>query len=255
MIGLTKTFKFSVFALEQQPDILDDRGAKTRFESVCESIDYERAREASKQERDVMNAAQSSTSNLTYGEVEYDSLRVIFERIREFGGLQYHQQQQQQQQQLPEDAGEGCVFVDLGSGCGRPVVAAAVLHPQFTKIVGVEILKGLYGMSLEAQSEWNKLHVGANEAGRLEFVLGSILRLEDYDWTRAHVLLANSTCFTIPFFDSIEKISEKCRPGTYFISLTHCLGQSNAYLHWELLDTMRLKMSWGHAEVCISRRR
>lgn len=241
-IRLKETTRFSVLEMHEEDGGGEGGEAKRYFEKICQCIPYERAREASRQEREKL---PQQSGSLTYGEVEYESLSVIFDRIREFGGL-------------GGEGGEELEFVDLGSGCGRPLIAAALLYPSFARLVGVEILRGLYEMSLEVKREWDERAQSRGDEGAssITFIHGSILELDTYDWTKADIILANSTCFTIPFFDQIEKKAENCRAGTIFISLTHCLGYGDgASTSWELLDSMRLKMSWGHAEVSISRRR
>ena len=47
----------------------------------------------------------------------------------------------------------GGIFYDLGSGTGKPLIAAAVLH-NFGYCYGIEILEGLYTTSLEIQSSY-----------------------------------------------------------------------------------------------------
>ena len=48
----------------------------------------------------------------------------------------------------------GGKFYDLGSGTGKPVIAAAILH-NFDVCVGIEILEGLYSMSLDVAAAYN----------------------------------------------------------------------------------------------------
>ena len=48
----------------------------------------------------------------------------------------------------------GGIFYDLGSGTGKPCVAAAVLH-NFDICYGIEILEGLYSMSLDVVASYN----------------------------------------------------------------------------------------------------
>ena len=57
----------------------------------------------------------------------------VFERIKEEFGV------------FKEPGG---VFVDLGSGLGKGIVAGALMH-EFDEVIGVEILDGLYQKSLE----------------------------------------------------------------------------------------------------------
>ena len=48
---------------------------------------------------------------------------------------------------------DGEVFVDIGSGCGRLVCAAALLYPSLARCVGIELLEDLDGMAVERQRE------------------------------------------------------------------------------------------------------
>jgi hypothetical protein len=50
--------------------------------------------------------------------------------------------------------GRGGIFYDLGSGTGKPVIGAAVLH-NFDVCYGIEILEGLYSVSLDALNTYN----------------------------------------------------------------------------------------------------
>ena len=50
--------------------------------------------------------------------------------------------------------GTGGVFYDLGSGTGKPVLAAMILH-DFTECVGVEYLEGLFSVSQELLGVYN----------------------------------------------------------------------------------------------------
>ena len=79
----------------------------------------------SKKERQLKNL---SSQNLTYGEVEFISVAEIFEFIREEYGV---------------FSKPGGVFVDLGSGIGKGLVAGALMH-EFEEWVGVEVLDDLY---------------------------------------------------------------------------------------------------------------
>ncbi len=51
----------------------------------------------------------------------------------------------------------GGVFVDLGSGQGKGVLAAALVH-DFDEVVGVEHLEGLYLKSLELKDLYYEIY-------------------------------------------------------------------------------------------------
>ena len=54
---------------------------------------------------------------------------------------------------------QGGVFYDLGSGSGRAVFSAAINHPTFTKLVGVELLEGLHTIADRALGAYNAVRV------------------------------------------------------------------------------------------------
>jgi hypothetical protein len=68
---------------------------------------------------------------LTYGEFPLQSLYTILQRLDPPPG--------------PDD-----VFLDLGSGCGRLTLGAALLYPQLKACLGVEVLPELHTLALQA---------------------------------------------------------------------------------------------------------
>lgn len=70
-------------------------------------------------------------TNLTYGEIDFISIGEIFKTIGErYGGVP-----------------DGGIFYDLGHGTGKGVLAAALVH-NFDEVRGIELLEGLYNVSL-----------------------------------------------------------------------------------------------------------
>lgn len=49
---------------------------------------------------------------------------------------------------------QGGIFYDLGSGVGKPVIAAAICH-EFDSCTGIEILEGLFSLSLDVMAVYN----------------------------------------------------------------------------------------------------
>ena len=49
--------------------------------------------------------------------------------------------------------GDGGVFVDLGSGTGKGIIAGILMHP-FSKVVGVEMLETLFEKSIEVRDHF-----------------------------------------------------------------------------------------------------
>jgi hypothetical protein len=72
-----------------------------------------------------------------YGEIEYASYAAALARVRAHGGL----------------ARPGGRFVDLGSGSGKAVFAAALLH-DFDAALGIELLHSLHAEALKLLERW-----------------------------------------------------------------------------------------------------
>lgn len=79
-----------------------------------------------------------------YGEIHFDSFCIALERIR-------HKYGKPGVGATPVQGimqGPGGAFFDIGCGTGKPLVAAACIHP-FDTLGGVEILEGLHSVSTE----------------------------------------------------------------------------------------------------------
>ena len=83
---------------------------------------------------------ETNGRSLTYGEVEFSTMAGVFKAIEEkYGGMP-----------------TGGEFYDLGSGTGKGVISAALLHP-FERVYGVEILQNLVNASLELVELYNSI--------------------------------------------------------------------------------------------------
>lgn len=107
------------------------------FNEISRDFPVSLGKEISKRERDDKNFKETS---LTYGEVDFISIGEIFETIKNRYG----------------DIPSGGVFYDLGSGTGKGVIAAAVLH-SFEACKGIEILDGLYDISLQFKQKYEDI--------------------------------------------------------------------------------------------------
>lgn len=131
------------------------------FNLISQEFPVSLGKEVSKKERDDKNFKQTS---LTYGEVDFISIGEIFETIKNrYGGIP-----------------TGGVFYDLGAGTGKGVIAAAVLH-HFEVCKGIEVLEGLYDVSLQFKQKYEEIMPKAVQdhpelfqtIPKVEFLLGS----------------------------------------------------------------------------------
>ena len=179
---------------------------------------------------------------LVYGEIKYNFMALMFRVMKDdYDGLQK----------------AGGVFYDLGSGTGKPVFAAAILH-TFERCVGVEKLSQLYTASLEITDHWRKLtdsvddDIMSAEQKRcmIEFINDDIKNPE-FSMSDATVGFANSTCYDEELMIHIASKADEMVAGSFFITVTKRLPS----LQWDLLEMERYKMSWGEANVFLHRKK
>jgi hypothetical protein len=156
------------------------------LDACMDGCDLHRAKELSSAGRSLVidNAGDGGqdASNLVYGEVNFQSLAVVMCKHLDMKGRK--------------------VFYDVGSGSGRGVFCAALIH-DFTKACGIEIVP-----TLSEAAQQQLVHYTANVLPRLEseFKSNAWTRVEqslsfvtddfmNIDWTDADIIWANSTCF------------------------------------------------------------
>lgn len=182
----------------------------------------------SKDEREKNQLSQEKS--LIYGEVEYNSFYRVLRKI---------------------NAKPGLVFYDLGSGTGKAVFAAR-LTQDFSKCIGIEILKSLHTQASKIVKRYKDdfeayLSLSNKNQGAQVFE-GSFL---DFDWSDGDVVFANSTCFDDQLMHDMSVQAENLKPGAIVVTFTKGLSLMN---NFELLERKRYKMSWGPATVFIHRR-
>jgi hypothetical protein len=203
---------------------------KTLFDDIVQQFPLTLGKAVSKKEREELDL---NSSTLVYGEITFETLGMIFEKIKkvygkpdkgfsgyssEFGFLQER----------------GGIFYDLGSGTGKGVIGAAVLH-NFDACYGIEILEGLYAVSLDAVNCYNtkgkpKLSGRSTETRKkrssflypcsfliifsiffkhldCQMIHGDFLKLRFKDWRDADIVFANSTCYDEDIMIKMAKLS------------------------------------------------
>ena len=198
-----------------------------RWEGWFSSVSTSDGKRISKAER---HAKGMNKSSLVYGEVAFHSLGEVL-----WGPWC---------RSIPR----GAVFVDLGSGTARGLLAAASLFP-FAKLVGIEILEGLHNAAVEVCAHYDRSvrptfdSTDPRSTQEIEVVCGSFLEL---DWPLdADVVFANSTCFDEQLMDDIATQGQALRDGVIVITLTKQLNSP----YFKLVYSEQHLMSWGNATV------
>lgn len=149
----------------------------------------------------------------------------------------------------------------MGSGSGKGVITASLMYP-FRKCIGVEILKNLYSISLQAQSKYlntidniisqnPSLFKNFSQKVPITFKLSDFLEIS---WEDASLILFNSTGFSIDLMVNIgKKANKECQSGTILISFTRRIPFLTT--DWELRDGFRRIMSWGIATIYIHKKK
>ena len=198
--------------------------ASALYDRVCEPYDIRKGKELSTRERDAKGFVAST---LVYGEIHFRPYAITFQKIRQlYGGL----------------ARSGGTFVDVGSGTGKPVFAAALLH-DFAECRGVEVLTGLHDASLKLLERWRSDEIQAQlspaqRGTNVSFVLGDARRV---DWSDADCIFMNSTCFDEPLMLELAAVANAMRKDSFCITFTKRLPSAK----WEVLEHEVHSMTWG----------
>lgn len=127
------------------------------------------------------------------------------------------------------------IFYDLGSGCGKQVIAASLAFP-FKKVVGVELLSELHEISLKKLSELN-----LNEQ-KISFIKQNYFETDISD---ADIILINATCIDT---ENWQKLTEKLVEAKTTCKLC-VITKRIKHEAFKLLSQNMELMSWGYATV------
>jgi len=88
-----------------------------------------------------------ANTSFTYGETSLSTIARLLEVVEN------HRPLGKEEDGCLEDKQRREVFLDVGSGIGKPVFAAALIRP-WSLCVGVELLRGLHEIAHEMQKHW-----------------------------------------------------------------------------------------------------
>ena len=172
----------------------------------------------------------SSSQSLIYGEINnLKPIWIIFNIIRNHSN----------------GSRELKKFYDLGSGIGKPVIAAALCASLIgtEEAIGIEVLPSLFDISITA-----KRLLEENCRIKVNFYLSSLLT-DEIDWSDGDIIFANSTCYDKDLMEHLYFKSLKLKRGSYFITLTNQLPDDKQI--FLLISEERYEMSWGMADFYI----
>lgn len=141
---------------------------------------------------------------LTYGEIIYKEFHDMFTKIYKHG-FQYQ---------------SGGFYVDIGAGSGKALFAGHLIH-NFSRCLGIEILKPLQDVSNKVLTKWEKVIARRHPDWResdIRFLCGDIKYI--HSWTNADVVFAHFTCMEEDIKQHLAEKATAMRPGTFFITTT-----------------------------------
>mmetsp|Transcript_15109 Transcript_15109/g.22727 ORF Transcript_15109/g.22727 Transcript_15109/m.22727 type:complete len:774 (-) Transcript_15109:140-2461(-) len=185
---------------------------------------------------------------LTYGEIELPA----FTKLLDAAG-----------------ARDGHLFVDLGGGVGKTLVAAAFSGIKFLRCIGVEILPGLCEAARtviqNTKDIVNMASKKGSETPRSNTYIASLapnfplLEIWEGDasddtslgmtgWTDADIVYVSSICFPDPLLQKLATLGRALKPGSKFITLKL---PENYSQHYDITHQGWYKMSWGRVLVYV----
>ncbi|CEG48323.1 hypothetical protein F443_05549 [Plasmopara halstedii] len=196
----------------------------TVYDRIYRNFSVEYGKELSSEARKSSSLIKSS---YVYGEINFFSFAGVIRWIAP---------------SLPEFA----IFYDLGSGTGKAVIAASLVH-SFDQAIGIELLEPLVRCAEKRKMALEKLKSPLLKTD-IDFIAGSVLTT---NWEDGDVVFCHGTCFSDQDWIKISVAAEKLKQGAFFISTTHVLKTGL----FEVVKSASLTMSWGSATVYIHRRR
>eukprot|EP01138_Halocafeteria_seosinensis_P007690 gb/GECG01007858.1/.p1 GENE.gb/GECG01007858.1/~~gb/GECG01007858.1/.p1 ORF type:complete len:434 (+),score=63.13 gb/GECG01007858.1/:1-1302(+) len=230
---IMETFRTCVVLLRYEPNAIDllwlaDAKAEAEFHELFKEHDTDLGKHVSRDERRRMGILDKDT-NLVYGEVEFNAFADILSQLT-----------------VPPNS----KFIDLGSGSGKAVYAAAMLQ-DFAHVAGIECLESLHNIAVQLLPRFTKLQednglVLEEDTPEIVFHHGSFLD-DRFDWSDYNVVFANSTCYDDKLMNSIAEKCSTLSDGAYIITFTRNLDAP----YIKILSRQSYYQSWGAATCYI----
>jgi Histone methylation protein DOT1 len=173
------------------------------------------------------------SESLGYGEISSEAVWHVLHLIRN---------------QLPRT---DAVMVDLGSGNGKVLLAAALGH-TFGQLMGIEIRLHLHNEALAFQRHWDQWGMELECPRSTVFDFRCADFTIDTDWIqKADLVFCHATVFEPKLREVLQSCCEKMPVGTLFCMISEPL-LDNEYI--ETMMELCLPMSWGEGRVFLQRR-
>jgi SAM-dependent methyltransferase len=192
-------------------------------------------------------------NSLGYGEITEGA---VFEIIRQIRSLNCSTQ-------VEKNGARKCqnihTVVDLGSGTGRVVLAAALaLQPKL--VIGLEIVPTLHDVASQISHRWNNEYKLCNHKNTTVLDFRCCDFTIDTDWwvNKADLVFIHGTVFEDELVQNVYNICKKLKVGTWIVTVSQPLVSSRRHicdhddkLSLECISEFCVEMSWGRGIVYI----
>jgi hypothetical protein len=149
--------------------------------------------------------------SLTYGEIDFVTVNNLITMLKNQHTRLY--------------AGEG-IFLDLGSGCGKACVAAALTH-KFEKVIGIESVACLDEVAQKANEKYKEVILAGEpppEKSEIQFIKGDFVAdlaatLEPFA-PQVAVCIAVATCFGDEQLNALGTLASKMSDNALFVTVS-----------------------------------
>jgi len=212
------------------------------FHSIFRDCTPDVAKRASLTERE--NASLTEEQSLTYSELDINAMHKILNLVkREFGTLR---------------VGRG-TFLDIGSGAGKALIAAGLLHP-FQRLVGIERLECLSDFAAAASEKFRTAALPSRSSKpevqllRKDFVQSAEEQELQLLVPEVVLCLAVSTCYGEAEMRAVGTLSRQMPSGSILITFTQELPESCLHTEagdWTLVHKESMTFMWGESTCFI----
>lgn len=211
---------------EQQPEEL--KAAHAAYYACYGSIPGRQIAEEGK-----MELGREDDDELAYGEVE---LLSFWEMLRELVAPQ-----------------PGETFLDLGSGTGRAVIAAALGLPTLNRCLGIELVPSLHQAAIHVT---DCIQASGCSVAPVEFRLADFANIS---WEKeADIIWVSSFCMSRETMAEIQCRATQLRSGSRIVTMEADFGEGVPELEQVLIGSKNhgriVEMSFGEPQVYVMRR-
>ncbi len=217
------------------------------YEKLTSDITADLGSSAASTDRECLKRFMKGDSSLVYGELGYDAFTHVLRKIFD-------------DKLVLLKPGQG-TFLDLGSGTGKLVFAAAIFH-AFRICKGVELLGNLHRLALSLLHKWNRdakyrlkacreLSMSSGDVSSLHETdicfIQSDFRSQDY--ANADIIYVATTCFNNSMMHDIASIVENTRVGTVLITTA---GKIIPSKRWRVAMVFKdIVTDWGLSKLIV----